>query len=53
MSDVLKQHPKVMQEDARALFEGIPELGSGPDVRLWPHLHGTDGMYFALLRKQP
>ena len=29
---------------------GVPDLGSGPDVQLWPHLHGTDAMYLALLR---
>ncbi|SCF88977.1 16S rRNA (cytosine967-C5)-methyltransferase, partial [Streptomyces sp. Ncost-T6T-2b] len=22
-----------------------------PDVQLWPHLHGTDAMYLALLRR--
>lgn len=42
--------------DARPLFldaQGAPiaDLGDGPDVQLWPHLHGTDAMYFALLRK--
>lgn len=26
-------------------------LGEGPDVRLWPHRHHTDGMYLALLRR--
>lgn len=24
---------------------------SGPDLRLWPHRHDTDGMYLALLRR--
>jgi 16S rRNA (cytosine967-C5)-methyltransferase len=27
------------------------ELGEGPDVQLWPHVHGTDAMYLALLRR--
>jgi 16S rRNA (cytosine967-C5)-methyltransferase len=27
--------------------------GDGPTVQLWPHLHGTDGMFLALLRKRP
>jgi 16S rRNA (cytosine967-C5)-methyltransferase len=36
--------------DARPLFPGVPQLGSGPDVQLWPHRHGTDAMYVALLR---
>uniref|UniRef100_UPI00066E5365 RsmB/NOP family class I SAM-dependent RNA methyltransferase n=1 Tax=Streptomyces sp. SBT349 TaxID=1580539 RepID=UPI00066E5365 len=37
--------------DARPLLPGVPELGEGPDVQLWPHLHGTDAMYLALLRR--
>lgn len=37
--------------DARALLPGVPHLGDGPDVQLWPHLHGTDAMYLALLRR--
>ena len=38
-------------EDARELFPGVPSLGGGPDVQLWPHLHGTDAMYLALIRR--
>ena len=30
---------------------GVPDLGDGPDVQLWPHLHGTDAMFLALLRR--
>jgi 16S rRNA (cytosine967-C5)-methyltransferase len=26
-------------------------LGAGPDLRLWPHRHDTDGMFLALLRR--
>ncbi|OAA25928.1 16S rRNA (cytosine967-C5)-methyltransferase [Frankia sp. EI5c] len=26
-------------------------LGAGPFVQLWPHLHGTDAMFLALLRR--
>lgn len=37
--------------DARPLMSGVPALGHGPDVQLWPHLHGTDAMYLALLRR--
>lgn len=28
----------------------VPDLGPGPYVQLWPHLHGTDAMFLALLR---
>jgi 16S rRNA (cytosine967-C5)-methyltransferase len=37
--------------DARPHFEGVPELGDGPTVQLWPHRHGTDAMFCALFRK--
>lgn len=38
--------------DAREMLpEGMPELGDGPEVQLWPHRHGTDAMYLALLRR--
>jgi 16S rRNA (cytosine967-C5)-methyltransferase len=37
--------------DARPLLPGVPDLGRGPDVQLWPHRHGTDAMYLALLRR--
>jgi 16S rRNA (cytosine967-C5)-methyltransferase len=39
--------------DARPYLPGVPELGAGPDVQLWPHRHGTDAMYLALLRRVP
>jgi 16S rRNA (cytosine967-C5)-methyltransferase len=28
---------------------GVPDVGAGTDVQLWPHRHGTDAMYVALL----
>ncbi|MEV6952172.1 transcription antitermination factor NusB [Streptomyces sp. NPDC051183] len=37
--------------DARPYMSGVPALGDGPDVQLWPHLHGTDAMYLALIRR--
>ncbi|GIH10612.1 putative Fmu protein (SUN protein) [Rhizocola hellebori] len=38
--------------DARAAFPaGMPGLGDGPTVQLWPHRHGTDAMFLALLRR--
>ncbi|MFE9297554.1 RsmB/NOP family class I SAM-dependent RNA methyltransferase [Streptomyces niveus] len=37
--------------DARPLMPGVSALGDGPDVQLWPHVHGTDAMYLALLRR--
>jgi 16S rRNA (cytosine967-C5)-methyltransferase len=37
--------------DAREAFAGVPALGDGPTVQLWPHRHGTDAMFCALLRR--
>nr|WP_246284225.1 RsmB/NOP family class I SAM-dependent RNA methyltransferase [Gordonia asplenii] len=43
------------QLDARALVSvdgrEVPGLGDGPHVQLWPHLHGTDAMFLAALRR--
>jgi 16S rRNA (cytosine967-C5)-methyltransferase len=52
VSDVLRARPDVDRLDARPYFPGVPDLGDGPDVQLWPHRHGTDAMYLALLRRQ-
>lgn len=38
--------------DAREFFPGLPHLGDGPYVQLWPHRHGTDAMFFAVARKR-
>jgi 16S rRNA (cytosine967-C5)-methyltransferase len=37
--------------DARSMFPGVPLLGDGPTVQLWPHRHGTDAMFCALLTR--
>ena len=51
--DVLRRHPELVQEDARPLLPGVPDLGAGPAVQLWPHRHGTDAMFLAVLRRRP
>ncbi|WP_433048304.1 RsmB/NOP family class I SAM-dependent RNA methyltransferase [Dactylosporangium sp. CS-033363] len=39
--------------DARPyLPPGLPEVGTGPTVQLWPHRHGTDAMFVALLKRK-
>jgi 16S rRNA (cytosine967-C5)-methyltransferase len=30
---------------------GVADLDPGPSVQLWPHRHGTDAMFLALLRR--
>jgi 16S rRNA (cytosine967-C5)-methyltransferase len=52
VSDVLRHRIDVERVDARPLLPGVPMLGDGPDVQLWPHRHGTDAMYLALLRRR-
>ncbi|KEI44826.1 RsmB/NOP family class I SAM-dependent RNA methyltransferase [Saccharopolyspora rectivirgula] len=49
VADVVRRAP-VEQIDARECFPGVPDLGGGPAVQLWPHRHGTDAMFCALLR---
>lgn len=56
VKDVVKRHPDVEVLDVRPLLqdragEPIPDTGPGPTAQLWPHLHGTDGMFVALLRR--
>ena len=37
--------------DAPSLLPEVPRCAVGPFVQLWPHRHGTDAMFLALLRK--
>jgi 16S rRNA (cytosine967-C5)-methyltransferase len=52
VADALRRHP-VQAVDTRPLFESGPTaitgLGTGPQVQLWPHRHGTDAMFAAAL----
>ncbi|HYT09917.1 MAG TPA: transcription antitermination factor NusB [Mycobacteriales bacterium] len=51
LSDVLADGT-ADQLDARPLFPGVPDLDDGPQVQLWPHRHGTDAMFCALLLRR-
>jgi 16S rRNA (cytosine967-C5)-methyltransferase len=51
LSGVLRRHPGIERLDARELLPGVPDLGPGPTVQLWPHRHGTDAMFLAVLRR--
>jgi 16S rRNA (cytosine967-C5)-methyltransferase len=37
--------------DVRPYLPGVPDLGDGLTAQLWPHLHGTDAMFLALLSR--
>ncbi|MEO7447247.1 MAG: transcription antitermination factor NusB [Humibacillus sp.] len=57
VTDILKRRDDVELVDARGLFvdaagDLLPALGDGPTVQLWPHVHSTDAMFFALLRRR-
>ncbi|MCV2491481.1 rRNA cytosine-C5-methyltransferase [Geodermatophilus sp. YIM 151500] len=46
----------VARDDVEALpvaplFPEVPDVGRGPHAQLWPHRHGTDAMFIALLRR--
>lgn len=54
VSAVLGSRQDVLLEDATALLPGVPDI-AGPlpgTVQLWPHRHGTDAMFMALLQKR-
>jgi 16S rRNA (cytosine967-C5)-methyltransferase len=36
---------------AAPLFPGVPDVARGRYAQLWPHRHGTDAMFVALLRR--
>jgi 16S rRNA (cytosine967-C5)-methyltransferase len=49
--DVVRRGGVELLDARAALPAGLPHLGDGPAVQLWPHRHGTDAMHLALLRK--
>ncbi len=59
VQDALRRHPGLEQVDAPAAIRAVsvdgevPDLGDGPTAQLWPHRHGTDAMFLALLRRPP
>jgi len=50
--DVISGRPPELELiDARPYLPGVPELGDGLTIQLWPHRQGTDGMFLALMRR--
>ncbi len=41
----------VTELDAHGLVEPMDRVGQFKSVQMWPHRHGTDAMFFAVLRK--
>ncbi|MEP7054865.1 MAG: transcription antitermination factor NusB [Actinomycetota bacterium] len=52
VGEALKRRDDVSPIDVRDLLGGVPKLGPGPSVQLWPHLHGTDAMFVAVLERR-
>nr|WP_308250836.1 RsmB/NOP family class I SAM-dependent RNA methyltransferase [Nonomuraea rhizosphaerae] len=53
VGDVTRRRDDVEHLDARDYLPEVEGLGDGPYAQFWPHRHGTDAMFLALLRKRP
>ncbi|MFA1542123.1 RsmB/NOP family class I SAM-dependent RNA methyltransferase [Actinomadura monticuli] len=55
VDDVLRKRDDAERLDAPAvlasLSPGLTDVGDGPYAQFWPHRHGTDAMFLALLRR--
>ena len=51
VADAMRGRADVALEDAQALLPELADCGDGPMVQMWPHRHGTDAMFLAVLRK--
>jgi 16S rRNA (cytosine967-C5)-methyltransferase len=55
VDDVLRGRDDVERLDSPAVLAsvapGLTGLGDGPYAQFWPHRHGTDAMFLALLRR--
>jgi 16S rRNA (cytosine967-C5)-methyltransferase len=49
---VLAQRDDVDLLNAADSLPNVTDAADGQFVRLWPHRHGTDGMFLALLRRR-
>ncbi|MBG0829470.1 rRNA cytosine-C5-methyltransferase [Planomonospora sp. ID67723] len=52
VGDVLRGRDDAETLDARAYLPEVEALGDGPYAQFWPHRHGTDAMFLALLRRR-
>ena len=59
VSDALRRHEGIVELDAREVVASVArspiDLPAGPGTgraQLWPHRHGTDAMFLALLRRR-
>ena len=55
IADVLATRADTDVLDAPAVLAEVPDLAAGPDgqyAQFWPHVHGTDAIFLALLRRK-
>jgi 16S rRNA (cytosine967-C5)-methyltransferase len=52
VQDVLRGRSDIEVLNAPAHLPEVPDLGDGPYAQFWPHRHGTDAMFLALLRRR-
>jgi len=53
VADVIASTPGTDILDAPGVLSGVPDLGAADPrlAQLWPHRHGTDAIFIALLRR--
>ena len=51
-TEVVESAEGVEVVDAGSVLPEVPDAARGPYLQLWPHRHGTDAMFLALLRKR-
>lgn len=51
VADIVRKTGVTALDTRESFPPDMPGLGDGPYVQLWPHRHGTDAMFCALLRK--
>lgn len=56
LDGVLKRHPELREIDAKSVLQAVARdpldlAGTQLSAQLWPHRHGTDAMFIALLER--
>ncbi|WKD61263.1 Ribosomal RNA small subunit methyltransferase B [Corynebacterium ciconiae DSM 44920] len=52
VDQALERHPELEEVDARQLVAPMADVGEHLSVQMWPHRHGTDAMFCAVVRKK-
>ncbi|WP_283133710.1 RsmB/NOP family class I SAM-dependent RNA methyltransferase [Rhizohabitans arisaemae] len=52
VADVLRGRDDVTELPAAEFIPEVADFGPGPYAQFWPHRHGTDAMFLALMRRE-